>query len=133
MSLPRSLLHAGLLVLLAVVGGCRGDVDAGDPDVAVRLGISPTPPLVGPTRVLVEVRDGDRPAVDAAVALEGSMNHAGMVPVLDSAVALDPGQYVVPDFDFTMSGDWTVEVRVRLADGRTLARRFPVRVTGGAP
>jgi hypothetical protein len=106
-------------------------VDAGDPDVQVRLGISPTPPLVGAARVLVEVRDGDTPATDATVTLEGSMNHAGMVPVLDSAEALEPGQYVVPDFDFNMSGDWVVEVRIRLPDGRMVTRRFPVRVTGG--
>lgn len=121
----------GVPVLLAAVLGCRGDVDAGDPQVAVRLGISPTPPLVGPTRILVEVRDGDGPAIDAAVVLEGSMNHAGMGPVVDTAAALDPGQYVVPDFDFTMPGDWIVEVRVRLPDHRSAVRRFPVRVTGG--
>jgi hypothetical protein len=121
----------GLALLAATLLGCRGDVDAGDPDVRVRLGISPTPPLVGATRVLVEVRDGDTPATDATVTLEGSMNHAGMVPVLDSAEALDPGQYVVPDFDFNMSGDWVVEVRVQLPDGRMVTRRFPVRVTGG--
>ncbi len=123
--------HVGLALLAATLLGCRGDVDAGDPDVRVRLGISPTPPLVGATRVLVEVRDGDTPATDATVTLEGSMNHAGMVPVLDSAEALDPGQYVVPDFDFNMSGDWVVEVRVQLPDGRMVTRRFPVRVTGG--
>lgn len=129
---PTGLLFPlGLAMLLGALAGCRGEVDAGDPQVSVRLGISPTPPLVGPTRMLVEIQEGETPVTDAAVAVEGSMNHAGMVPVLDSAEALDPGRYVVPDFDFNMPGDWYVEVRVRLQDGRMVTRRFPVRVTGG--
>jgi len=122
----------GLWVLLALaLWGCRGDADTGDPEVSVRLGISPTPPLVGPTRMLVEIGERGTPTSEARVSIEGSMNHAGMVPVLDSATILDDGRYVVPAFDFNMAGDWIVEVRVELPDGRRLVRRFPVRVSGG--
>lgn len=131
MKLSVVLRPAVLALLTGTILGCRGDVDAGDPDGAVRLGISPTPPLVGPTRMLVEIRDGSSPAAGAAVTVEGSMNHAGMVPVIDTAELLDAGEYVVQDFDFNMPGDWIVEVRVLLSDGRTVTRRFPVRVTGG--
>lgn len=124
------LLGLGALLVLGL-GGCRGDVETGDPEVTVRLGISPTPPLVGPTRMLVEIAERGSPTAGATVSVEGSMNHAGMVPVLDSATTLEEGQYVIPAFDFNMAGDWNVEVRVELSDGRNVVRRFPVRVSGG--
>lgn len=118
------------LLGIALLVACRGDVDPGDPQVTVRLGLSPTPPTVGPTRILVEVSEAGRAVGPGRLTVEGSMAHAGMVPVLDSGRAEGPGRWVVPAFDFSMAGDWVVEVTLELEDGRRAVRRFPVRVTG---
>jgi len=125
-------LFLGLGVLLALgPGGCRGDPEAWERDVSVRLGISPTPPLVGPTRMLVEIAERGTPTPGATVSVEGSADVVGVAPVLDSARMLEEGRYVVPAFDFSTAGHWTVEVRVAFPDGRSVSRRFPVRVSGG--
>jgi hypothetical protein len=65
-----------------------------------------------------------------AVRIEGNMSHAGMVPVLDSAVQEAPGRYVVDDFGFTMPGDWVLSVEATLPDGRTARTEVPANVVG---
>jgi len=131
---PRLRLLAGCAALFLLgAAGCRGVEGEGDPAVSVKIGISPTPPLVGPTRLLLEVERNGEPVQGARVAIEGNMSHAGMVPVLDSAREESPGRYGVEAFRFTMAGDWILEVRVELPDGGSALRRIPVRVSGGDP
>ena len=87
--------------------------------LTVDVGISPTPPLVGPTRLLISLADSAGAGVEGAeVQVEGNMTHAGMAPVFATAQDEGGGMYVVPGFRFTMAGDWILTVRVTLADGR---------------
>lgn len=125
-----SLLLGGLAAL--AVGACRSEgPPPGDPSVVTEVRVSPTPARVGAGRVLVTVSDtAGRPAPGATVEVTGVMSHAGMVPVVDTAAEEAPGRYAVPDFGFTMAGDWVLEVRVRLPDGRRGARDHPIRVVG---
>lgn len=82
--------------------------------------------------VILTNADG-APVTDATVALEGNMNHAGMIPVLAEAVADDAdgsadGHYHLP-FTFTMLGDWIITVEVNLADGSSFSRNLDVRAS----
>ncbi len=123
------LVLAGALLACA---GCGPPGDAGDLSLEVRLGVSPTPPIQGPTRLLVEVADPDgAPAGPGTVDVEGSPDGGGEARGPEPGVPQAPGRWVVPSFDFRAPGPWTVVVRVRLDDGRQTVRRFPVRVTPG--
>lgn len=117
---------------LAAVG-CGSTGETGDPALSVRLGLSPTPPIQGPTRILVEVEDGGVPSGPGTVRIEGSVSRGAMEPVAGVGQPDGPGRWVVPDYPFSRPGDWVLEVEVRLEDGRSALRRFPVRVTGSAP
>ncbi|MFH1764196.1 MAG: hypothetical protein ABIF09_08400, partial [Gemmatimonadota bacterium] len=53
-----SLLTLTLLLLPALsVGGCRGEMEAGDPGLVLDWAISPTPPAVGPARLIISLED----------------------------------------------------------------------------
>ena len=112
--------------------GCRGEPDQGDAGIVMELAISPTPPSVGPARLIITLRDtAGLPLEGARISVEGNMSHAGMTPVLDTAVADDPGRYYVPAFGFTMAGDWILELEATLPDGREARRVETTRVTRG--
>ncbi len=132
--------HASRLVTcltlagLGALVGCRGDLPEDDLPVEVRLETAPTPPIVGPTRLVISIDDSiGVPIPDAAVEVEGRMDHAGMAPVRGTADPADAGQYVVPEFDFTMGGDWILRIRITLPDGREAVRDRELRVVSGGP
>lgn len=121
-----------LLALLSLTTACRGD--AGDDlPVEARISVAPTPPLVGPALVVVELTDlaGD-PVEGARVRVEGTMTHAGMVPVFADAEPTGGGRYRVQEFDFTMGGDWILRAHITLPDGTGGIREREVRVVSGA-
>jgi hypothetical protein len=121
-----------VVLILGLLAGCRGDDSTSAVPLDVDLAISPTPPAVGPARLILTLRDSaGAPLNGARVSVEGNMSHAGMVPVRDTAQSSpDPGQYVVPEFTFTMAGDWVLTVRVVLPDGRETQRDLPTNVVG---
>ncbi len=131
----RSLPLAACLPLLLpalLLTACRGNEGPPASNLALDVGISPTPPVVGPARLIITLTDSVGSPVDGAeVRVEGNMSHAGMVPVLDTAVARGQGLYVVPDFRFTMGGDWILTVTATLPDGRTATRQESTSVGGG--
>lgn len=135
MKLPafsNSLPVTALLLVWAL--GCRGAPapEAGDPTLALHLAISPTPPVVGPARLLLTLTDRNGQGVEgASIQVEGNMSHAGMVPVLENAVQEGEGRYAVAAFRFTMAGDWILAVKATLPDGRWKEVRYATRVTGG--
>ena len=115
--IPNALVVLCSLLPIGSAGcGAGGEADLG---LNVDVGISPTPPVVGATRLLVSVSDSEgNPVVGAEVRVEGNMSHAGMAPVFGNAQEEGDGVYVVPGFRFTMAGDWILTVRVTLPDGR---------------
>ena len=124
----------GLLLPLLVLPACRGDSTAQDPGILLEVAISPTPPGVGPARLIITVRDTlGGPLVGAEIHVEGNMSHAGMAPVTATAVEQGEGLYAVPDFTFTMAGDWTLTVSATLPDGRRTLVRKDTNVVNAPP
>lgn len=136
-SVRRTHLFVSLLILLVLVfAGCQrggrssaADDSAGHAEIRILLHPMPLEEIL-----VVVLTDADGAAItDATVALEGNMNHAGMIPVLADPVADDAdgdadGHYHLP-FVFTMFGDWIVSVTVNLADGSSFTRNLDVRAS----
>jgi hypothetical protein len=117
------------LLLIAVLAGslvgCRGGGDDLQGAV-VSLAVTPDPPLVGPTTVVVILSDAEgQPISGAEMSLEGNMNHPGMVPALATAAEVAPGRYQAT-LELTMGGDWYIVVQATLPDGRSLEHRVDV-------
>ncbi len=103
----------------------------GDPGLALSVAISPTPPVVGPARLILTLQDtAGAPVEGAVVVVVGNMSHAGMGAVVDTAGAEEPGIYGISEFFFTMAGDWILEVEATLPDGRWTRTRHPTNVVG---
>jgi periplasmic copper chaperone A len=97
------------------------------------LQIALQPMLPEETLVVILTHEDGAPVTDATVALEGNMNHAGMIPVLAEAVTDDAdgsadGHYQLP-FTFTMLGDWIITVNVTQAGGSSFSRNLDVRAS----
>jgi len=118
-----------LFLIILLLPGCRGD-DVGDlRGFRVDVAMAPTPPVVGPNRIVLNLTDaGGAPVLDAEVELEGTMAHAGMVPVIVRTSPDGAGRYRADAFEFTMGGDWILLVHVTLADGRKGTLRRDTRV-----
>ncbi len=88
-----------------------------------------TDPVVGPSTVTVFVLNPDGSGVSGAtVEVTGDMTHAGMVPVIDTAAEVRPGEYATGAFEFTMAGDWILTTDVTLADGTSLTDEVELNV-----
>ena len=129
--LLRALAISAAVATLFFGSGCRGDVGMGESPYVLDLGISPTPPAVGPARLIISLTDSAGAPVDGAeIVVEGNMSHAGMVPVIDTAQAEDSGRYGISDFTFTMAGDWVLILEASLPDGRQARLEKPTNVVG---
>ncbi len=124
----RKLLSSFLIVLL-FIAGCRSSATI-QANLQIALTIVPSTPSVGEAEALVTLTDsnGD-PVTNATVSLRGDMTHAGMQPVLREATANENGVYTLP-YEWTMAGDWSVEVMVTLPDGTTATQMFDYEVSG---
>lgn len=134
----RKRLLPPLLLAVAAVGlvACRppeprdpatNDSTAQD---GLRIRVEFASTTVGPAAATVHVLDGTLGVADATVSLQGDMSHAGMQPVLASALPVEPGVYRAEDFAFHMAGDWFVTATVKTADGREARRETFVTVSG---
>jgi hypothetical protein len=120
-------LTLALASLVPLVAPACGGGDGLEESVGIDLSIEPTPPAVGPASITLALTGADgEPLAGATVEVEGTMSHAGMVPVFGTAEEQDPGVYVAP-LEFTMGGDWILIVDAMLSDGRKLKRNLEVR------
>ena len=131
-SYPRRVcVLVGVVLLFGALSSC-GRISRADPTTqdgyVVTVVIEPSPPAVGPGALTVALKDQAGQPVDGArLEVEANMSHAGMVPVLASAGESQAGLYRVP-LQWTMAGDWTVDLKFNLTDGSRVARRYPVIV-----
>lgn len=124
------LMAAGLLLLAAA--GCRGQAVTPTPaeNLSIEMAVEPDPARVGEAALIVTLTDTNGQPVDGAkIGARGDMSHAGMAPVLAEAEGGQDGRYRIP-FEWTMSGDWFVELTITLPDGSTVTQRFDVSVSG---
>jgi len=121
------------IVLLLLVAGCRQQPpEVSTANLNIDLRVEPESPTVGAALLVITVTDADgSPVENAHVSARGDMNHAGMVPVLAEAESSEAGEYSIL-FEWTMAGDWFVEVTVELPDGETVSEIFELLVAADA-
>jgi hypothetical protein len=114
-----------LLLVLLMLLGCRQQTpDAAQTGLMIDLRVEPEDSTVGEATLIITVTDASgSPVNDASVSARGDMNHAGMVPVLADVDGGAAGEYTLP-FEWTMAGDWFVEITVTLPDGTTAVQTF---------
>ncbi|MAS35459.1 MAG: hypothetical protein CL610_15720 [Anaerolineaceae bacterium] len=113
------------ILTAVVITGCREQVKtAEDAQINIDLTVEPAELAVGNATLSVVLTDTEgNPIEDATIEVRGNMTHAGMAPVLASATDGEAGLYQIP-FEWTMSGDWLVDVTVTLVDGEVVQERF---------
>ena len=119
---------AALISLLAGCGRIQTPTTTPQDGFTISMSAQPATPVVGDGALLVTLHDPDgKPVTGARLQIEGNMSHAGMQPSFGKVTAEEAGQYIVA-IPWTMGGDWTVDIKATLADGRVIARRFPLTV-----
>jgi hypothetical protein len=105
--------------------------DPGGP-LQVTLRLSPTPALVGATRLIIDVVDSEGvPVTGAAVSVEGLPEEgAGRTPPREIAQDEGSGRYVVPGYDLYIRGPWVIAITVADGGGLAITRSFPISVYG---
>lgn len=117
-----------LFLILMTAAGCRQQTPTPTSDLNIMLAVEPDPLMVGDATLVITVNDASGAAVnDAKIAVRGDMSHAGMMPVFGEIEGGTDGQYRVP-FQWTMAGDWTVEVTVTQANGEKVVKSFDAEV-----
>ena len=117
-----------LLVALAGCGRVQQTAPAANDGLTITMTLEPSPPVVGDGIVVLTVKDAAGQPVDGAtVEIEGNMSHAGMKPSFGKTQGGQGGVYRVL-LQWTMGGDWYVDVKLTLPDGKIASRRFPVTV-----
>jgi len=113
------------LILMMIMIGCRQQVqDATEAGIRIDLSFEPEVPVVGDAVLRITVVDAaGSPINDATIDIRGDMSHAGMQPVIRQVEQGDGGVYEIP-FEWTMAGDWFVEVSVTLPDGTIVTEIF---------
>lgn len=119
-----------LLVLMMglLVAGCRQTDTPTQQLIQIDLTITPDTTSGDAVAVVMLTDSNGQPISDATVSLRGDMTHAGMTPVLREAGAGVAGRYELA-YEWTMGGDWLVEVTVTLADGTTASRTFDYTIS----
>lgn len=123
------LLTVGMLLLVG--SGCARESQKAAPEAAqINLTTVPYPPILGESRLVIQVTDNNgRPVNDAMLDIKGDMTHAGMTPILAQMKGGgEEGFYNVP-IAWTMGGDWIIQVKVTLPDSTTASKQFDLRVT----
>lgn len=135
-TLPLTL---SLTLLLGLLPACRGPAEEASSGAAggaagttasgaaIRLEL-PDAPAVGLAPLEVFLLEAGEGVSGAAVEILGTMNHAGMAPVVVVAEETEPGLYVAEDFAFTMAGDWIVTAEAVLPNGEELEDEATVTV-----
>ncbi len=120
---------AVLLVFALTLAGCRQSAQTSTADISIALRAESL--AVGETTLHITLTDASGQPVSAQkIELRGDMTHAGMQPVLAASSTGENGVYDLP-FEWTMSGDWIVTVKVTMADGTVAEKRFDLSVTDG--
>lgn len=121
-------LLASLTLLLFVITACREEQAPPASEANAQISFAIESSTIGETTLMIAITDSSLNSLSVnSLTVRGDMNHAGMVPVIaESGQAVD-GQFEIP-FEWTMGGDWIVEVTAELADGQTISDTFNVTI-----
>lgn len=119
------LLFIGLCLMTITLVSCRQQVpSAAETGIQITMSLDPETPTVGDAILHITVTDADgNPIDDATINVRGDMSHAGMTPVIRQVAMGSGGEYEIP-FEWTMAGDWFIEVTVTLPDGTSATETF---------
>lgn len=113
-----------MIALIVIMAGCRQPQAESSANIRIALEVEQAALAVGEATLVVTVTDMDgAPIDDATLEIRGDMNHAGMQPVIRTAQDGADGVYRVP-FEWTMGGDWFVEVTATRPNGEKATERF---------
>lgn len=128
--MPYRLFTVMMISLLALVGCREVTAPISVDDVNITVETEPNPPEVGEGAIIVTLTtdDGD-PITDATVSLRGDMTHAGMTPELAETSDNAGGLYRL-DFNWSMAGEWLVDVEVALPNSEVARERFEYTLEG---
>lgn len=129
--MTKRIVALGFALLLVLLAGCRQSAQptaTNSPGVTIQLAADPDKPAVGKVTLVVTLTNAGKPIDGATVSVKGDMNMAGMQPVLGETKDSTNGVYRIP-FEWTMGGDWFVDVTVTLPDGTTAKQTFPFIVS----
>jgi hypothetical protein len=114
-----------LMLVVFIAAGCRQDAVATDnPNIEIDVIVNSERLVVGEAYLFVQVRDAEDNFIDGAkVNVRGDMSHAGMTPVIRDIETGRDGQYETL-FEWTMAGEWFLDVTVTLPDGTQDKERF---------
>ena len=120
-----------LLILMLILAACRQEEPVASEDMNIDIAFEPAELFVtDDSTVIVTLTDSTGQAIDdATVNVRGDMSHPGMTPVLREITAGTEGVYT-SDYEWTMAGDWNVEITVTLPDGTTTGETFTFTVAG---
>lgn len=109
------------------LAGCG---DTAGPALQIDLQLSPTPPTMGPARLIVGLTDSVGLPVEGIPVQVFGTPEGG--PPTASVPAREQGQgrYVVPEFHFAAAGPWTVTVHAKTRGGLDVTREFKTSVFG---
>ena len=116
------------LLLLALVAGCRQEAPppAAEANTVITFAVENS--TMGEDILLIAVMDDKLdPVTVNKLKVRGDMDHAGMVPVIVEAGGSADGQFEVP-IEWTMGGDWIVEIMAELANGQTVSETFNINI-----
>jgi hypothetical protein len=109
-----------LLAQLPLSGCSKSNQQSSDIDFQYES--QPNPPHIGSNIITVKLSNKDGSALsNARVTLEGDMSHPGMSPAIVEMREVSAGTFR-GDLDLAMRGDWILEFRIVLADGRRVER-----------
>jgi hypothetical protein len=120
------------LLISAALTGCREQPAAApapeNAAINITLSVEPEPPVTGDATLIVVLIDAQgAPIAGAQVSVRGDMTHAGMTPVLREAACDEAGRCEIP-FEWTMGGDWIVDITATAPDGMTAQQQFEYTV-----
>jgi hypothetical protein len=119
------------LILILMLTACRQEKPVANETVNIDIAFDPAELFVtDDSTVIITLTDNAGQAIeDATVNVRGDMSHAGMTPVLREITSGTEGVYM-SDYEWTMAGDWNVEITVTLPDGTTTGETFTFTVAG---
>jgi hypothetical protein len=120
-----------LLILMLILAACRQEEPTTNEAVNIDIAFEPAELFVtDDSTVIITLTDNAGQVIDdATVNVRGDMSHAGMTPVLREITSGTEGVYT-SDYEWTMAGDWNVEITVTLPDGTTTGETFTFTVAG---
>lgn len=117
-----------LLIGAMTLFGCRQEAQITADDLEISMEASSLE--IGETVLTVSISDAaGQPVTLETLNLRGDMDMAGMTPVIRDVQGREASAYDV-DFEWTMAGDWFVDVTATLPDGTQTVERFDYRVEG---